>query len=151
MGYRLCMSGEIHDWLADLHETDPSAAMLVGQALAALMSEGASPGPPLVVPVAGRADRRGAVCAAARVGARRRERPRRDPWRHRDLSPMTDTASPVPAPAAGAQAPPVSRAIYGMPMFATLLAHDLAATVSWVHRWPRLHRPVHHARSGQHT
>ena len=52
MGYRLRMSGEIHDWLADLHETDPPAAMLVGQALAALMSEGASPGPPLVVPVA---------------------------------------------------------------------------------------------------
>jgi len=44
---------------------------------------------------------------------------------------MTDIASPVPAPAAGAQAPPVSRAIYGMPMFATLLARDLAATVSW--------------------
>ncbi len=52
MGYRLRMSGEIHDWLADLHDTDPSAAMLVGQALAALMSEGASLGPPLVVPVA---------------------------------------------------------------------------------------------------
>ena len=52
MGYRLRMSGEIHDWLADLHETDPAAAMLVGQALAALMSEGASLGPPLVVPVA---------------------------------------------------------------------------------------------------
>ncbi len=34
MGYRLRMSGEIHDWLADLHETDPSAAMLAGQALA---------------------------------------------------------------------------------------------------------------------
>jgi phage shock protein A len=52
VGYQLQMSGEIHDWLADLHETDPSAAMLVGQALAALMSEGASLGPPLVVPVA---------------------------------------------------------------------------------------------------
>ena len=52
MGYQLQMSGEIHDWLADLHETDPAAAMLVGQALAALMSEGASLGPPLVVPVA---------------------------------------------------------------------------------------------------
>ena len=52
MGYRLRMSGEIHDWLADLHETDPSAALLAGQALAALMSEGASLGPPLVVPVA---------------------------------------------------------------------------------------------------
>jgi phage shock protein A/DNA-binding XRE family transcriptional regulator len=46
------MSGEIHDWLADLHETDPAAALPVGQALAALMSEGASLGPPLVVPVA---------------------------------------------------------------------------------------------------
>jgi phage shock protein A len=52
VGYRLRMSGEIHDWLADLHETDPAAALLVGQALAALMSEGASLGPPLVVPVA---------------------------------------------------------------------------------------------------
>ena len=52
MGYLLRMSGEIHDWLADLQETDPPTAMRVGQALAALMSEGASLGPPLVVPVA---------------------------------------------------------------------------------------------------
>jgi len=52
VGYRLRMSDEIHDWLADLHETDPAAALPVGQALAALMSEGASLGPPLVVPVA---------------------------------------------------------------------------------------------------
>ena len=52
MGYRLRMSAEIHDWLADLNETDPQAAMQVGQALTALMSEGASLGPPLVVPVA---------------------------------------------------------------------------------------------------
>jgi catechol 2,3-dioxygenase-like lactoylglutathione lyase family enzyme len=44
---------------------------------------------------------------------------------------MTDIPSPVPAPAAGAEPPPVSRAIYGMPMFATLLARDLDATVSW--------------------
>jgi catechol 2,3-dioxygenase-like lactoylglutathione lyase family enzyme len=44
---------------------------------------------------------------------------------------MTELPSPVPAPAAGTQAPPISRAIYGMPMFATLPAHDLAATVSW--------------------
>jgi phage shock protein A/DNA-binding XRE family transcriptional regulator len=51
VGYRLRMSGEIHDWLADLNETDPVAALLVGQALAALVSEGASLGPPLVVPV----------------------------------------------------------------------------------------------------
>jgi len=51
VGYRLRMSGEIHDWLADLNETDPVAALPVGQALAALISEGASLGPPLVVPV----------------------------------------------------------------------------------------------------
>ena len=52
MGYRLRMSGEIHDWLAGLREGQPAAALQVGQALAALMSEGASLGPPLVVPVA---------------------------------------------------------------------------------------------------
>jgi hypothetical protein len=52
VGYRLKMSGEIHDWLADLHSTDPPTAMQVVQALAALISDGASLGPPLVVPVA---------------------------------------------------------------------------------------------------
>jgi hypothetical protein len=52
VGYALRMSGEIHDWLADLHHSDPPSALLAGQALAALMSEGASLGPPLVVPVA---------------------------------------------------------------------------------------------------
>ena len=52
MSYLLRMSGEIHYWLADLHDTDPAAALQVGQALAALMSEGASLGPPLVVAVA---------------------------------------------------------------------------------------------------
>jgi phage shock protein A/DNA-binding XRE family transcriptional regulator len=52
VSYLLRMSGEIHDWLADLHETDPPAAVQVGQALSALMSEGASLGPPMVVPAA---------------------------------------------------------------------------------------------------
>jgi len=42
-----------------------------------------------------------------------------------------DLQSPVPAPDSGAPAPKISRAIYGMPMFATLLASDMAATVSW--------------------
>jgi len=51
-GYALRMSGEIHDWLADLSGSDPAAAMRVGQALAALMSEGASLGDPLVVSTA---------------------------------------------------------------------------------------------------
>jgi DNA-binding transcriptional regulator YiaG len=52
MGYRLRMSTEIHDWLADLRDSDPAAAVLTGQALAALIGEGASLGPPLVVPAA---------------------------------------------------------------------------------------------------
>jgi len=52
MGYAVRMSAEIHDWLAGLHERDPTAARLAGASLAALISEGASLGPPLVVPVA---------------------------------------------------------------------------------------------------
>ena len=44
---------------------------------------------------------------------------------------MTELASPVPAPVAGATSPGISRAIYGMPMFATLDATDLDRTVSW--------------------
>ena len=52
MGYRLRMSGEIHDWLAGLNGSDPAAALLTGQALAALIGEGAGLGPPLVVPAA---------------------------------------------------------------------------------------------------
>ncbi len=35
MGYRLQMSAEIHDWLADLRDSDPPAAVLAAQALAA--------------------------------------------------------------------------------------------------------------------
>jgi hypothetical protein len=52
MGYLLRMSAEIHDWLADLQRTDPLAAVLAGEALAALMSEGASLEAPLVTAVA---------------------------------------------------------------------------------------------------
>jgi len=44
---------------------------------------------------------------------------------------MTDVVSPVPAPVTGATSPGISRAIYGMPMFATLNASDLDRTVSW--------------------
>lgn len=51
MSYPLQMSDELHDWLADLRETNPPAALPVGQALVALMSEGTDLGPPLVVPV----------------------------------------------------------------------------------------------------
>ncbi len=44
---------------------------------------------------------------------------------------MSEVQSPVPAPAPGARAPGISRAIYGMPMFVTLLVSDVDATVSW--------------------
>jgi hypothetical protein len=51
MGYRLQMSAEIRDWLADLRDSDTPAALLAGQALAALAEEGEDLGPPLVCPV----------------------------------------------------------------------------------------------------
>jgi hypothetical protein len=50
MGYQLRMSGEIHDWLAQLRTADPARAGLVAEALAALAAGGASLGPPLVRP-----------------------------------------------------------------------------------------------------
>ena len=53
MGYRLRMSSEVRDWLADLRGSDPPAAVQVGQALIALISEGPSLGPPLVITLAG--------------------------------------------------------------------------------------------------
>jgi hypothetical protein len=52
MAYRLRMSGEIRDWLAGLPGSDPAAALLVGQALTALIGEGDRLGPPLVVSLA---------------------------------------------------------------------------------------------------
>ena len=51
-GFALRMSGEIHDWLADLRGSDESAALRVVQALARLMQDGASLGDPLVVSTA---------------------------------------------------------------------------------------------------
>jgi hypothetical protein len=51
VGYLLRMSDEIHDWLIDLRGSDPAAARRVGQALTALMTEGAGLGPPLVTSV----------------------------------------------------------------------------------------------------
>jgi hypothetical protein len=60
----LQMSGEIHDWLADLRGRDPSAAMHVARALADLMNEGASAGDPLAASAASSArppDQRGAL------------------------------------------------------------------------------------------
>jgi hypothetical protein len=54
MGYRLQMSAEIHDWLAELRDSDPPAAVLAAQALAALADGGDRLGPPLVTAVDGR-------------------------------------------------------------------------------------------------
>jgi phage shock protein A/DNA-binding XRE family transcriptional regulator len=51
MGYRLRMSGEIYDWLTDLAGSDPPSALLVGQALTALLDDGAALGPPVVIPL----------------------------------------------------------------------------------------------------
>jgi hypothetical protein len=51
--YVVRMSGEIHDWLAGLRDSDPRAARRVAQTLAALMEEGTGLGDPLVVSTAG--------------------------------------------------------------------------------------------------
>src|SRR5215469_1326049 len=51
-GYGLRMSGEIHDWLADLRGSDQSAALRVVRALATLMTKSASLGDPQVVSAA---------------------------------------------------------------------------------------------------
>ncbi len=51
-GYALAMSGEIHDWLAELRGSDPPAALRVVQALVTLMDKGASLGDPLVASAA---------------------------------------------------------------------------------------------------
>jgi len=54
MGYRLQMSAEIYDWLAELRDSNPPAAVLAAQALGALADGGDRLGPPLVTAVDGR-------------------------------------------------------------------------------------------------
>jgi hypothetical protein len=51
-GYALAMSGEIHDWLAELRDSDPPAALRVVQALVTLMERGVGLGDPLVASAA---------------------------------------------------------------------------------------------------
>ena len=46
MSYRLEMSAEIYDWLAELRDSDPPAAVMAGRALAALADGGDRLGPP---------------------------------------------------------------------------------------------------------
>src|SRR6266568_4906991 len=80
MGYRLQLSAEIRDWLADLRDSDPPAALLAGQALAALAEEGEGLGPPLVCPadrpgpedLQGALDRRYQAWLESLTGMRRR-------------------------------------------------------------------------------
>jgi hypothetical protein len=52
MGYQLQMSAEIYDWLTELRVSDPPAATLAAQALAALADDGDRLGSPLVTAVA---------------------------------------------------------------------------------------------------
>jgi phage shock protein A len=52
VGYALQMSGEIHDWLAGLRNSDQSAALRVIKALVRLMTEGAGLADPLVISTA---------------------------------------------------------------------------------------------------
>lgn len=49
MGYQLRMHREIRDWLAELRDTEPELARLVGEAVLALLDAGETLGPPLVV------------------------------------------------------------------------------------------------------
>jgi hypothetical protein len=51
MGYQLKMSAEIYDWLSELRDSDPPAAILAAQALTALADGGDRLGPPLVTAV----------------------------------------------------------------------------------------------------
>ncbi|MGH3298799.1 MAG: PspA/IM30 family protein [Trebonia sp.] len=51
-GYALAMSGEVHDWLAELRGSDPPAALRVMRALVTLMEKGAGAGGPLVASAA---------------------------------------------------------------------------------------------------
>lgn len=48
MAYRLEIVGEVRDWLHDLRRTDRNTAILVSQALTALLDEGPNLGRPLV-------------------------------------------------------------------------------------------------------
>jgi hypothetical protein len=54
MGYRLEMSAEIYEWLAELRDSDPPTAILAAQALTTLADSGDRLGPPLVTAVAPR-------------------------------------------------------------------------------------------------
>jgi phage shock protein A/DNA-binding XRE family transcriptional regulator len=49
MGYQLRLHGQIRAWLADLRDTEPEQARLVGEAMLALIDAGGALGPPLVV------------------------------------------------------------------------------------------------------
>jgi hypothetical protein len=54
MAYRIRMVPEVAGWLSQLRDSDPGTAGVVDEALAALRDQGASLGPPLVIPVEAR-------------------------------------------------------------------------------------------------
>jgi len=54
MGYRIRMVPEVAGWLGQLRDDDPGTAGVIDEALATLRDQGASLGPPLVIPVEGR-------------------------------------------------------------------------------------------------
>jgi hypothetical protein len=51
MAYRIRMVPEVEGWLRQLRDSDPGIAGILEEALAALRDQGASLGPPLVIPV----------------------------------------------------------------------------------------------------
>jgi hypothetical protein len=54
MAYRIRKVPEVAGWLSQLRDSDPGTAGVVDEALAALRDQGASLGPPLVIPVEAR-------------------------------------------------------------------------------------------------
>lgn len=64
MSYRLQMSAEIYDWLAELRDSDPPTAVLAAQALATLADGGDRVGSPLVTAATATRPRPEALLAA---------------------------------------------------------------------------------------
>ena len=130
MAYRIRMVPEVEGWLRQLRDSDPGIAGIVEEALAALRNQGASLGPPLVIPVEVRPEqarpdldqayqrqlemlarvrRAVAEMVAARKRLRRRPlpgplRPRR-PSKARSPTPRTRTMTRCPAPASPLRRP----------------------------------------------
>lgn len=96
MGYRIRMVPEVAGWLGQLRDADPGTAGIVDEALAALRDEGASLGPPVVIPVEVRPEPAGRIsirptsaswrCWLACAGPWPRWPPRASAWSCRSTS-----------------------------------------------------------------